>query len=943
MPIFRGSSRKVVYKGGPGSQGPTGATGATGDTGEAGGIGNIGNTGIGISFAESYLVGSVSDGITFTLTNGDKISVDGFRGSGTADVETLFFKFTNADQGASSGFVYKETVSTGDADPLAHIARFRTLEVRGNLISATGSNDPGITLTGIDPDGSVGLSGELLYLDAGNSAGRSTKNNTFIDNELLTITARRVEKIGEISTSDLARSNIMPVLSSIQEFTIGGFTGSNVYIRLGTGGQTSGTGPNIGNTSGFSRPYTRFGNDFSGSQEIDLGTGGSSQLIHKFEDMTAHTATGDDLVNAVGSCCFCSSPDIITGEYGTQCFDYTTKKYCDELLGDFSLNPCALRTEGPNCKETHPCCVNGNCVDTSENKCAEFGGIYFPNILNCEEFSRPEENGGRGLTCSNLCPTDNIGACCLNGVCYSFNRDQCDAIGGIFHPGQSCDPFDDNYYNCCLDLFPGACCKGVLCVGNLSPLQCANTGGFYQGAGTVCSGTTYDSERDESYGIVTLADGISQRLCCRDPEDVGNFSCQLAVNPCGQPIGSQVLSQDSEAVFIGYVGGPAENCTPLQCSGNVIPTLAENATNEVITYQPTVGTILEESACPCDHIHPVLYTLPGPFADLEINYVQGQLSELGFLASASDAPDNILIDPSDGSKFNEYADKIYGEGYTIHRRWALFVKKTDESANNVKWGIAHGIGTDLNEPVSLWGTCSLDGLLNTRLYDSSSIENNIWFSPDAFGIDLEAYDRWITEENNPWENLENPPNQNNIENFPEEFKNAYRDLWNQENVDSAMKLVSDANGDNPSNLDWYVPSLVELNHIYANQSEITSESSPEGWQDLSGMYWSSTSGSAGSHNYTEAADFGLGTNYNVNLWSDEIKYRAGSAFRAYTQDFSNGIVNSYNKFDANAKVRLVKRVPIYVVSKYCYTANSFPTIIDCNSCGPCPCGGEEIV
>ena len=939
MPIFRGSSRIVVQRGAPGSQGPTGATGATGATGPTGASGNIGNTGVGISFAESYLVGTVSDGITFTLTNASKISVAGFRGAGTADVDNLFFKFTNANEGATSGFVYKETVSTGESDPLAHIARFRTLEVRGNLISATGSNDPGITLTGIDPDGSVGLTGQLLFLDAGNSAGRSTKNNTFLDNELTTITARRIDKIGETEATSYARSNIIPILTEQQINAIAGSTGTNVFVRLGTGGQTSGTGPNIGNTFAYSRPYTRFNSDgFDASQEIDLGTGGSSQLIYKFKDIGTHSSAGDDLVNAVGSCCFCSTPDIVTGEYGTQCFDYTTKKYCDEILGEFSINPCALRTEGPNCKETHPCCVNGKCVDTNEYKCSEFGGIYFPSVLNCNEFNRPEEDGGRGLTCSNLCPLDDVGVCCLNGVCYSFNADQCEGIGGIFHADQSCDFNDENYYNCCLDLFPGACCKGALCVGNLSPLQCANTGGFYQGAGTICSGTTYDHERDESYGIVTLADGISQRLCCHDPDDIGNYSCELAVNPCNQPIGSQVLSQTDDAVFIGYVGGPAEGCSPLWCSGDVIPNLANADSSEIINYLPTVGTMLENQ-CPCDHVHPVQYQQDSP-SITDINYVPGQLTELGFLASAPDAP--FTLDPSDGAKFNEYADKIYGEGYTIHRRWALFVKKTDGAESNpVKWGMAHGIGTNLDEPVDLWGTCTLDGLLNTRLHDSSSIENNIWFSPDAFGIDREAYDRWITVNDNPWEDLTPEPNQNNIENFPDQFKEAYRLLFN-ESPDSAMKLVSDLNGPNPTNLDWYIPSLVELNHIYANQSEIPDVGE---WVPLSGgKYWSSTSGSAGAHNYTQPEDFGLDgeSDYNVSNWSNETKYRVGSAFRAYIQDFDTGVVSSENKFDEGARVRFVKRVPIYVVSKYCYTANSFPTVIDCNSCGSCPCGGEEI-
>ena len=949
MPLFRGSSNiPPIMRGPDGAIGSTGATGHTGPTGPTGATGAAGATGVGISGAESF----GTSGITFIFSDGTALTLTGFQGAGTADIEDLYFKFTNAVTGATHGFLYKETIATGGSGVSGQIARFRTLELRGNMISvALGTTLQCLGLTGIETDGNIGATGELLYLAAGsgNSSENSTKNNTFLNNELTTITSLMIERSSDItgSTDSSIRANLIKFLTEQQDTDIGGLTGANQSRRLGTGGAGW---TFAGATSGSSRPYTRYvENGFQLSPEIDLGTTGAEQLIYKFTDVGEHSEVGDDYVNAVGSCCFCDTPDILTGEYGTKCFDYTTKAYCDEILGDFSGVPCALRTEGPDCKETNPCCVNGKCVDTSESKCAEFGGIHFPSILNCEEFSRSEEDGGRGLTCSNVCPIDDVGACCLNGICYSFTEAQCEGIGGIFHDGQSCDPVDDNYYNCCLDLFPGACCQGVDCVGNFSPLACAQQGGFYQGPGTVCSMSDpyYDPERDESYAIVTLADGIQQRLCCRDPEDIGNYSCNLSINPCNQPIGSQVISQTEGAVFMGYVGAPAEgSCTALGCSGSSIPTLAQNSNPTAVTYYPTVGSYLNVSMCPCDHIHPVFYTedLESiPYQDAEINYVPGHISELGFLTSAPDS--ELGMEASDGAKFNEYADQIYGEGYTIHRRWALFVKNADESSDNVSWGLSHGIGLNDTTPVDHWATCVYDGLLNTRIYDSSSIENNIWFSPNTFGFDPNAYDRWISVGVNPWIDA-GDPNENNLENLPEEFKTAYRELWNYHNTNTtALGLVSTANPASPTFLDWYIPSIIELNHIYANQSQIDPNNMPNGWEPLDGAskYWSSTTGLAGSHGYQTSQDFNIDNSYQVDLWNETQKYRVGSTQHAYVQDFINGNVSSELKESAAAKVRLVKRVPIYVVSKYCYTENSFPDVIRCNGCGPCPCGEEQIV
>jgi hypothetical protein len=957
MPLFRGSSNfNSVFKGPDGPSGSIGATGPTGPTGPTGNTGPDGNTGIGISFAESF----GESGITFTLTDGTKISLTGFQGDASSgDPESLFFKFTNAVVGSTYGSFYKTTIGEGAS---GHTAQFRTLRSISDFLTIGGGN----TLAALELDltipneGFLGETGELIYLPSGNSASRSTDGNNLLENELTVVTDIITEIAGvptifngNFDEREAFRANFIPKLDPLGgDIGLQGLTGSNRSTKLGTG-------DGVGTTFGSSRPITRFGelvasadpnntedNAFLGKfqSEIDLGTADGSQLVYRFPETSSHNTSGEQAVDDIGSCCFCSTPDILTGEYGTSCLDYATKRYCDELLGEFSTTPCNLRKEGPGCKETRPCCVNGKCVDTNREKCDLFGGIFFDGgaYTDCVDFTQ------QGFTCADLCPVDFTGACCLNGVCYSFNQTQCDAVGGIFHANSSCDPDDENFYNCCVDLYPGACCKGVDCINNLTPLQCAAENGFFQGPGTECQGTTtgfpirYDANGEElQYGQVLLPD-FSVRLCCRDPEDYGDIldaTCQLAINPCTlNPIGSVGLADTNDSVFVGYVGFPSGGCDPLECSGNVTPNIANSTSSSIepINYYSTVSGSFSDFGCPCDHIHPVHY-IRNLTDNPQINYVPGQMSELGFLTSS---PYTFGLKPEDGGKFNEYADKIYNSGYTIHRRWALFVKKDDES-DGTNWGIEGGLGTNPEKPVSLWGTTVYDGLLNTRIHDISSIENNIWFSENAFGIDPEAYDRWTTINNNPWPG---DINQNNIENFPDSFKDAYDRLWNQESPGSAMDLVGQAAGGSLTTLDWYVPSLVELNHIHKNQDQITTEE----FSQLDGEYWTSTTGLVGAHNISSSDDLDE-EGYSVNLFSEEEKYRSGSSLYAYTQIFgagsgqTDGSIKSQRKKNGNAKVRLVKRIPIYVVSKYCYTPDTYPVLTNCNFCGPCPCGGEQII
>lgn len=957
MALFKGSSRvKTIFKGPKGASGPTGATGNTGDTGPDGSKGLSGPTGVGISFAESF----GNDGITLTLTDGTKIELTGHQGDvGDSSIDSFGFSFENTT-GFTIGNFYKENVLIdGSSGVSGQKALFKTLRVVGNLISVTGNTLEQIVLSGAASDSAIlGNTGELPFLESGNSSDSVTKNSTFSGNTLSPIIAQMRERIGDESgrTELLARTNIPPSDYPVTGI-FAGKTGSNESLGLSTT-----------TTVGTSRPLTSIeGNDldkFKFTPKIDLGTAGGANIIHEFTTTVDHDVNSSVSSVAVGSCCFCSSPDILTGEYGTQCFDYATLEYCNNVGGQFSLVPCALRTEGPNCKETNPCCVNGNCVDTTKEKCDLFNGLFFSNLQSCEADFQPFNPDG--ITCDSTvgCPTS--GACCLNGVCYTFDSTQCDAVGGIFHEGRSCDPLSNDYYNCCFDLYPGACCLGVTCNPNLTPGECADIGGIFQGPGTECGEFYYDAERDLNYSKVFLPPfGVEYRLCCRDPEALDDEQCQLNINPCDQEFTDLVRPNKTDEVFIGYVGGPTRmGCSVLSGKGVVagVSRLAtSNSAPPVENYTPTAGKKGFAGECSCDHL-PCVFNYDTA-QQLFLNYTKGHMSELGFLTGSpyledhefDNVFDEETFSEADGAKFNEYADQIYGEGYQIHRRWALFIKKTDENNSEpVNWGIKNGLGLDSLEPVKNWATSVYDGLLNTRLYDKFGRDNNLWFSPNAFGKDFDAYNRWITLQSNPWPES---VNENNIENFPEEFRLAFSELWDQENPEvdaanpnetTAMRLVSNVNSDESRTSEWYIPSLVELNHIMRNVDNIPS--TIEGWEPLApnSDYWSSTTGRMGAHNALFDTDLEIDNGYAVNNYSDEDKYRVGSSAHAYAQNSGTDRVISKPRKSSNnsdkARVRLVRRVPIYVVSKYCYSPESYPNIVDCtNRCGPCNCGGEEIV
>ena len=962
MPFYGSSRVTRVIKGSQGPTGPTGSTGPTGPTGPVGPTGPTGATGTGISFAESFESGNIK-GITFTLTDGTKIEVIGFTGANFDGTPTDYSYYirneNNSDNTHAKVFkgVRSPTVPTIGGDQEENktelkIAQFRTLQVSGNRLSITGNTLDMIVIEGATLPGKLGETGRLPYLNSGNSASASTNSlNYYIGNTLSAVLSRMTEKTFVYNGTDRKSNWVLPIAASDY---FGIFTGIyNDYAGINqskavTGGNVVGyvLPKNKLFEPGFIENSTIYGN-FQLTPYIDIGTGeDGNPVTFEFKQHSIHGITMSTFSDAIGSCCLCSAPDLLTGEYGTRCLDYATKSYCDALLGTFSTVPCALREEGPDCQDTFPCCVNGECVDTSLEKCEKFKGIAFQNIVSCSAL------GG----CPNICPTD-PSACCVNGVCYSFNEEDCALVNGIFHAGKNCEPYDiltnPNGYNCCLDSYPGACCissddgngvPGTNCYDNYTALQCYQAGGYYQGAGSKC----LSSEDDPSVydqvlvGYASNGQAITRR-CCQDPYDQNdtlNQTCQVRINPCH----TYELGAELEGGrFAGYLGYPADECGgSINARGRGIRDLALNGTSNATTYIPSVGRF--DSVNACDHLPPVHILPPNPNSQSipTLNYKTGHLSEIGILLNNPFDDNAENYDPSDGAKFNEFAQQIYGAGYQIERRWAIVVASEDVVDGERRWGLANRIGTTLRQdPLKNWATCVVDGYLNTKLYDNSV--SGIWFWSNAFGFDEEAYDRWVDESFNPWGSVESSV----IENNENQFNDAYTEIWNTHVSGSAMASPIE----NPPDAlysGWYVPSLVEMNHLHQVDQQLKAQGGSG--LNMSGTYWTSTSGKikegTTTYPYGKPSEWlGIPTDLDDSPWMLDTKlaYKAASGYYAFAQDFTTGQIYNKHKVTDSAKVRLIRRIPIYVASPLCYNPQSFPSIVDCYSGGPCTCGGDVLI
>lgn len=458
-----GSSRiKTLVLVATGGVGPTGATGATGNTG-AYVTGPNGIVGTGVYSIE---YSSVTDGITFTLTDNSSIYFTGIRGNtgiGPApypkvDVVGSGISLINNTIGQNSGYtLYFKTITLSSGLSGSISGNVITIEDNG---SVTGSFDIG----------------ELLSVDYS-----SPSNTYFLDSS-------NGVNYDEYNYSGNTYSNLDVTRSIGRDF----LDGNNFNYSTGSaqGQQHSGltllmdaafygiTGTENGLTSGTWNPYLRFRTSYFDH----TGDAGATAITISFSPLGPYTKK-IYFDEPIGSCCYCDEEDTDL-DTRRKCVDYVSKSYCTSIYGRWSLISCLNRQNSYDCYRRRACCVNGLCLNTSKAKCEQMFGIFDPNN-ECGASYDCQRGFFGTVAITDSGTTDQPVCCCKDGILVSDNEtaSQCFARGGVPIDSPPCPS------NLCCDESTslGACCKQDGSCEQLSPQDCASQRGIYRGSGISCS------------------------------------------------------------------------------------------------------------------------------------------------------------------------------------------------------------------------------------------------------------------------------------------------------------------------------------------------------------------------------------------------------------------------------------------------------------------------
>jgi len=623
MAVIQGSSRIKNISGASYITGPTGFAGNTGPrglTGTTGQVGPVGFTGYGIAGVS----GSSGEGITYELiftlrgyegsttglllTQGTTLGVTGIRGS-TGDIPTASYSIINALSRTNSN--YGEVFKSIEG----RTATFRNLTVSGSGISIVTPESDTILIRGLTHDyGILGNTGELIFINnsiSGLSANAAT--NTFWSGDQLTARILTHRERFVITGSEGSTSNNFTSWSVTPGHvgTIGINTpdGTSVSFSSITDKENAGDDSTAGLTAMYSGIY------------VDDDDGSHNAGVYRFPGITFNTPLIPEPIN-VGSCCYCRAgtgeQDGITGPGYRGCLDYVSEQYCDEISGWFSgSTACINRSEGTDCHYEGMCCVNGNCIETTQHKCNVYAGFFIPinsdaSLTTCDDLDVwggcPEACGDRG-------------ACCLRGECITTTPYECSLsmdsiwLGGETPRYEQCDDV-----NCCLQEV-GACCVDEVCY-NCNAEVCASlrssfgsgdSKGMFWGAGSKCSGLNYaDPPPTDNSGNETVVDQTyAPYNCLVWDATAGAFEmhgllksdgmCQSddTPPPCtGCPGWSQVMPTmpDSECPYpVGPFSGdfclcPGSNC---YCA----PENTNQNSYTCLDYQNCGTIILQDGSC----------------------------------------------------------------------------------------------------------------------------------------------------------------------------------------------------------------------------------------------------------------------------------------------------------------------------------------------------------
>lgn len=427
----------IKGRGPEGPTGNTGPTGATGNTGETGGVGLVGIQGVGLSGPTFAFAGSIAGGDT-----NDSIIFILTDGS---TVGASGFRGETAEFHGTIPFTIENAIEGNDYGNIYKLrsgtgAYFRTLKVKGSDISVVSDNQSILVRGTIysDGEGRMGNTGELLYIYNGASA--QGVSDTYWDST--TNTLRYKEKSSREAIILYGNDNV-----------IVGFSGATFTESI--------VSTQDGETFGHSVPFVEFFASDGGGGEpvydstagfasgVHMGISGGVSEIYNFNPAVHSTENiFSNIVDRIGSCCFCK--DGIVGETERECIDYINEKYCLAIGGVFDEVSCINRESlvngeyvpNPFCSVQGSCCLNGLCFPSNEENCNVLSG-FFKNER-CDEIN---SQGGCPAPCG--IPK----ACCIEGVCVEVSYDECGFLGGLTFD-QPCDDFV-----CCLNASRnGACC-----------------------------------------------------------------------------------------------------------------------------------------------------------------------------------------------------------------------------------------------------------------------------------------------------------------------------------------------------------------------------------------------------------------------------------------------------------------------------------------------------
>jgi hypothetical protein len=206
-------------------------------------------------------------------------------------------------------------------------------------------------------------------------------------------------------------------------------------------------------------------------------------------DGTNYDSVSEAICSNLSCGCDCQAQavDIQNEINGTCCFPYSVEDEaglgCDHLW-PYDKYTCEQVTGSPdNWKPGTPQQNGLNCIEG----------------IGCGIDAPPDVDGC--IDCTGR------GACCNTGVCTYTDSQECEALGGEYQgDGTLCgvpDPGVDWSGDCC-DQLTGPCCYGESCVSDVTPYECYQSGGVFQGVGKSCEDIDIDccehEEEEETTG-----------------------------------------------------------------------------------------------------------------------------------------------------------------------------------------------------------------------------------------------------------------------------------------------------------------------------------------------------------------------------------------------------------------------------------------------------------